>query len=484
MLTWLKNPALVQEVGIRLPELFAERMRMQLGPQWEGFCRSLGEEPVVSVRLHPERWKGELPRERVPWCPAGYYLERRPQFTLDPWFHGGAYYVQEAASMFPEQAFRNLRLPSPALVLDLCAAPGGKSTHLLSLLSPGDLLVSNEVIRGRTAVLVENIAKWGYPNTVITCSDPARFGSLGPLFDLVVADVPCSGEGLFRKDPASLKEWSAPNAGHCSLRQKRILAEAWKCLKPGGYLLYSTCTYNPAENEENIEWLGSHPGAFPVEIPVPPEWNAETLRKGAFAGYAFYPHKTRSEGFFMAVAGKRGEPPTNPRLRSLPVRWTMAPSRLLHTLRSWILPGTGTEFLINGDCCTLFPSRWLPLLSLLEKEIALCHPGTRAATLHGDSLNPQQDLAHSLFMEHAAFPGYPLPLDLALEFLKRMTIPPGPPGKGWQWVSYREIPLGWIRNLGSRTNNYFPHERRIRMQTTGAPLPWHQTLPPPPSHAS
>ncbi|HNU77738.1 MAG TPA: RNA methyltransferase [Prolixibacteraceae bacterium] len=457
-----------------LPRHFAERMKISLGDGYRDFEISLGAVPPVSVRLNPEKWNGAVPAERVPWCSSGYYLSERPLFTADPWFHGGAYYVQEPASMFLEHAFRSLKLPSRALVLDLCGAPGGKTTHLLSLLRPGDLLVSNEVIRNRAAILVENCVKWGFPNMVVTNNDPADFGKVKELFDLIITDAPCSGEGLFRKDAASLREWSPENAALCAARQKRILAEAWKCLKPGGTLIYSTCTWNPEENEKNMEWLVTESEAVSVELKPEPAWNIHTLRYRNITGYQFLPHKAPGEGFFLAVVRKPGMPgPTSfpglPLKQLLPVRKSAAAS-----FAHWIQPGLPWTFLARGNEIFLFQEPWLPALSLFEKQLRILQPGTTVATAVNDQFNPHPALAHSLFLKRDAFPCVMPGLADAIRFLHREGIPAGQAGKGWVLVTYRDVPLGWLKNLEHRTNNYFPPDRRIRMAIKDVPIPWHE----------
>lgn len=208
--------------------------------------------------------------------------------------------------MFLEQLCRVVWPEKPALVLDLCGAPGGKTTHLMSLLQPGDLLVANEVIRSRARILQENVTKWGIPGVVVTSGDPAAFASLGEIFDLIVVDAPCSGEGLFRKEPRAAEEWSPDHTRLCASRQKRILSEAWKCLRPGGAMVYSTCTFNPDENEENLEWLAQTAGASFLEVVPDPDWGIETSVHGKVTGYRFYPHRLRGEGFFAAVVRKEG----------------------------------------------------------------------------------------------------------------------------------------------------------------------------------
>ncbi len=389
---------------VSLPFSFQERMRKRLGEEYRDFESSFAGEPPVSVRVNPSKWTGACTEEKVPWCSTGYYLEERPLFTADPWFHGGAYYVQEPASMFLEQALRSLDLPHPALVLDLCGAPGGKTTHLLSLLHPGDLLVANEVIRSRAAILLENTIKWGHPNVVVTNSDPEDFGNMGDSFDLIVADAPCSGEGLFRKDHGSVGEWSPNNAAHCASRQKRILAEAWKCLKPGGTLIYSTCTWNPEENEENIDWLVTRSGAVPVEIETKPEWHIQTIRHRNVTGYQFFPHLTKGEGFFLAVVRKPGNPVHGSLNRQLPKQFAPVQKNISEMLGKWtdpIFPGT---FLCKDNVCSLFPSAWLPELAFLEKNVRVMQPGTPVATGIKEQFNPHPALAHSLILNRQAFP--------------------------------------------------------------------------------
>ncbi len=457
-----------------LPEDFSDRMRKRLGERYSGFEASLSDKAPVSIRVNPAKWSERRPDDPVPWCSTGYYLQERPLFTADPWFHGGAYYVQEAASMFLEQAFRSVILPDKAMVLDLCGAPGGKSTHLLSLLRRDDLLVANEVIRSRAMVLRENLAKWGNPGVVVTQNDPKDFALLPPLFDLVVADAPCSGEGLFRKDHGAIAEWSLSNAAHCAARQKRILADAWNCLKPGGYLIYSTCTFNPAENEENIAWLTRQTGASPVEVNIRPEWNIDTIRFENITGYQFLPDRTRGEGFFMAVVRKQGDPGNFIRHRLAGRRWQMAPKPAASELGGWISSDHDVAFLVRENDFFLFPAEWLFALDVMEKHLRILQPGTQVASIGGTQLNPHPELAHSLVLNPASFLARAVDLPEAIRFLRKENLSAGTAPKGWMLVSYGGIPLGWLKNLGSRSNNYFPSGRRIRMNISSLSLPWHE----------
>ncbi|MDE5701230.1 MAG: RsmB/NOP family class I SAM-dependent RNA methyltransferase, partial [Bacteroides sp.] len=265
---------------MELPVSFVDYTRSLLGDAEYGrLSEALSAEQPVSIRLNEAKYpvaSSPLSGDgscRVPWTSAGFYLSRRPTFTFDPLFHAGCYYVQEASSMFVEQALRQYMSTAPVVALDLCAAPGGKSTHVRSLLPEGSLLVANEVIRNRSQILAENLTKWGHPDVVVTNNDPADFAPLTSFFDVILTDVPCSGEGMFRKDPVAVNEWSPENVDVCWQRQRRILSDIWPCLKPGGLLVYSTCTYNTKEDEENIRWMRDTFGAEILPLDIPADWN-------------------------------------------------------------------------------------------------------------------------------------------------------------------------------------------------------------------
>ncbi|MDX1666694.1 MAG: RsmB/NOP family class I SAM-dependent RNA methyltransferase, partial [Saprospiraceae bacterium] len=272
-----------------LPEAFLQRTRQQLGDEFEAFVRALDGPPPVSIRLHPRK-KFSLPENtgKVKWCPGGLYLPERPVFTLDPHFHAGAYYVQEASSMFLSEAVRQwIDLSQPLRVLDLCAAPGGKTTLLNSLLPEGSLLLSNETIASRFRILKENATRWGYANTCLSQADPAALSEIDGFFDLVVVDAPCSGEGLFRKDRNARQEWSEELVDFCAGRQKRILTDALGLLAPGGTLVYCTCTYSREENEDNAHWLCEEMDLIPRKMTLSSEWGIEEQTYG----YQLYPHR-------------------------------------------------------------------------------------------------------------------------------------------------------------------------------------------------
>ena len=303
---------------MQLPEDFVRETRLLMGEaRFSGYLEAFNEEALVSIRLNPKLYPGARPQPQKPptgawpqyqvsWCPEGYYLEGRPQFTFDLLFHAGCYYVQEAASMFVTHILRELSILSPLNVLDMCAAPGGKSTAMLSVLPEGSMLVSNEPIPTRAQILLENITKWGAKNCTVTNNYPRDFKKAKAKFDLILCDVPCSGEGMFRKDPATISEWSLQNVEKCWRLQREIVADAWECLNPGGILIYSTCTFNTKENEENVRWIMDTYDAEVIDIPTDPSWHITgSLLEGFDAPvYRFIPGITRSEGLFVCVLRK------------------------------------------------------------------------------------------------------------------------------------------------------------------------------------
>ena len=261
------------------------------------FSDGLNEEAPVSIRINRLKSRGRSvagTAVNVPWCGDGRYLPQRPDFTFDPLLHAGCYYVQEASSMFVHHVLRSL-VSTPVLMLDMCAAPGGKSTAAASALPEGSILMSNEPVRARANILAENMMKWGSPDVIVTNNYPRDYVRSGLDFDVILCDVPCSGEGMFRKDEGAVEEWSPQNVDACSRLQREIVADAWQCLRPGGLLIYSTCTFNATENEENIRWIVDELGGMPV---------GSLLADFTAPVYRFIPGCTRGEGLFMAVLRK------------------------------------------------------------------------------------------------------------------------------------------------------------------------------------
>ena len=414
---------------MQLPEDFIRETRQLMGSErFSRYMEAFDKEAPVSIRLNPQplgdgssvaennsAHSGQplknRPRmaEQVPWCSEGFYLSGRPQFTFDPLFHAGCYYVQEAASMFITHILRTIINYQLSIVnsLDMCAAPGGKSTAMLSVLPEGSTLVSNEPIPTRAQILLENITKGGAENCIVTNNYPRDFRKAKARFDLILCDVPCSGEGMFRKDPATIGEWSLQNVEKCWRLQREIVADAWECLNPGGILIYSTCTFNTKENEENVRWIINEYDAEPIAIPTDPSWGITgSLLEGFSAPvYRFIPGTTKSEGLFICVLRKSG----NSKVTSSP-------------------PELGGA---RGG--------------LNMRSLKVFRPPLTPPDSGGEN------------------PRVGLPYFEALRYLRgeALVLPPDTP-RGLVTVSYKGFPLGPVKNIGSRANNLYPKPWRIK----------------------
>ena len=444
------------------PQAFIKREQSHLGAAWVAFVKAHQQPPPVSIRYNPSKWSPANMLTPVPWASHATYLRDRPSFTLDPTFHAGAYYVQEASSMFLEQAFKQTVSSNSQLnVLDLCAAPGGKSTHLLNLLAPDSLLVSNDAIRSRASILSENIQKWGHNNVVVTNNDPADFQRLPGFFDVIVVDAPCSGEGLFRKDPGAMKEWSEENVLLCSKRQRRILADVWPSLKSGGILIYSTCTYNEFENEENIAWLHEQNGIESISLRIQDDWNIDSHSRNGIHGYRFFPHRVKGEGFFMTVVRKT-EAQSIMRL-SGKSKFLGPAKKIKERLSDWVLKPDQKTFILRNDSIQCFPTEKMAAIETLVQSLHVVTAGTYLAMVKHEKLIPEHALAVSIELNRSAFNASDLEKEDALQFLRKenFLFPLGE--KGFSLVTYQNIPLGWVNVLDNRINNLYPSEWRIRM---------------------
>lgn len=446
------------------PVAFQEVMQRRLGVEWPAFAEAMQRPSPVSIRSNPRKHFTGTGLEPVPWSTTGFYLKERPVFTLDPLFHAGAYYVQEASSMFVEFAFNHAVSKDQKLrVLDLCGAPGGKSTLLASLISSGSLLVANEVIRSRAGILAENLQKWGTDNVVVTNNDPEDFQSLKGFFDVMVVDAPCSGEGLFRKDPEAIKEWSEENVNLCCKRQRRILADVWSALKENGILIYSTCTYNTFENEDNLRWLAAEQEIEFISLPVDSSWGIEVIDDGKIKGYRFYPHKVNGEGFFLSVIRKK-EKEDGIRIKE-PKNGFAAPNKkTLETIQSWVLEPREKKFIQRNDVLQFFPASLRAEIEFLAKELKLVTAGTFMATLKHDKVIPEHAMALSASLNPSHFNVHAVTLEDALKYLRKETLPADGSTLGFSLVTYQDTPLGWVNVLSNRINNLYPAEWRIRMK--------------------
>ena len=444
---------------------------------------------VTSVRLNPAKWQGggdvsgvwrgdedssgawrgdagmQVQMKKIPWSSWGYYLSERPSFTFDPLFHAGAYYVQEASSMYLEQALRQtVELSRPLKVLDLCAAPGGKSTLIQSILPEDSLLVSNEVIRSRAGVLQENMIKWGAAGVVVTNNDPADLGRLENYFDVIVVDAPCSGSGLFRREPEAIEEWSPDNVQLCHQRQQRILSDIWPALRKDGVLIYSTCSYSKEEDEEILDWMITALGATSCQLQVDPAWHIveSQSEKGGY-GYRFYPDKLEGEGFFIAAVRKEeGDTFTYPKSKRQGIE--KLSRKDVEELKGWVKEVEALSFFRHEDMIRALPAALMEDLSYLQSFCYLKKAGVLLGKPSVKEFIPDHELAMSTMIGEQ-LSAVELSREEAIGYLRkdelRMAGDKLQGARGWTLVRYQGQNLGWIKVLPNRINNYYPKEWRI-----------------------
>lgn len=421
---------------MQLPKEFEEYTRSLMGEElYSKLISGLAATPPVSIRLNPfkvakdayledEEQLNGLQLTPVPWAKDGYLLSERPSFTLDPLFHAGAYYVQEASSMFLDFIIRQL-VKEPVTMLDLCAAPGGKTTCAMAALPEGSILYSNEPIRTRANILAENVMKFGHPDIIVTNNYAKDYAKAKKTFDVILTDVPCSGEGMFRKDPNAINEWSTSNVDSCWKLQRSIVEDIWQCLKPGGILIYSTCTFNAHEDEENVQWIIDNLGADPIALEgVKEEWNITGALKGNLPVYRFIPGKTKGEGLFMAVMRKKGEP-------------------------------------TQGSTPTILKKE--RKISMKEKGLKVMTHGINPPTQKGKKTIPDISLALSINQKENDYPHVDVDRQTAINYLRReaITLPADTP-RGIVTITYKGLGLGFANNIGNRANNLYPQEWRIK----------------------
>jgi 16S rRNA C967 or C1407 C5-methylase (RsmB/RsmF family)/NOL1/NOP2/fmu family ribosome biogenesis protein len=417
----------------------------------------------TSIRANPFKRSVLKTDDQVPWCPEGYYLNTRPSFTFDPLFHSGCYYVQEASSMFIDHILKYIRqnINEPIKVLDLCAAPGGKSTLINSAIGSNDLLVSNEIIKTRVPVLCDNLNRWGTANSIVSNNDPRDFTRLTGFFDTILVDAPCSGSGMFRKDPAAMNEWSDANVNLCHQRQERILADIYPALKEDGHLIYSTCSYSHQENEEILDWLCREFEMESIRIPINKDWGiveTESPEQKAW-GYRFYPGKVKGEGLFAACLKKKAEADEPPFAKSKGHQKLALLE--IELIKNYIIdPNAYYYNKVNDD--------WLAInrvhkesLDVLQRYLYIKKSGVRIGKLMGNDLIPDHELALSIYINKDKVLQTPLSYDQAIQYLRRENIDIDVNGKGWSLMTFEGQPLGWAKLLPNRINNYYPKELRI-----------------------
>lgn len=385
---------------------FITLLHEQLGEESQMLLEALETPSPCSVRINPLKPANSIAGHTledllpVPWCPDAYYLPNRPQFTLDPALHQGRYYVQEASSMLLWQALEQ-HVSRFARVMDVCAAPGGKSTLTAAYLNEEGCLLSNEPIHPRDYILLENCTKWGHLNHQVCSQYPQQFGrGLHEQFDCLIVDAPCSGEGMFRKEKKAIEDWSMKNVQDCVSRQQEILDAVIPLLKPNGILIYSTCTYNRHEDEEQVNWLLQEHDMQALPLQLDPTWGI----CGSEMGYHCYPHRVQGEGFFLAVLRKS-----------------------------------------EGEACNVQPweklMRCVRLLQADEQQIKICQ---------------------NQYLQE--FPHWEVDRETALQYLRQeaLRIDMQETPRGLVVLTYEQQPLGFVKHIGSRQNNLYPKEWRIR----------------------
>ena len=420
-------------------------------------------EQPVSIRLNPFKPTGVFNHlKTVPWCDKSYYLPERISFIKDPLFHAGCYYVQEASSMFLETALKQtVDFRRDLTVLDLCASPGGKSTLINSLLSENSLLVSNEVIKTRVGALAENLSKWGRANVMVANSDPKNFGSLNGYFDVIVVDAPCSGSGLFRKQADAIEHWSEENVIHCSQRQQRILEDILPALKPGGLLIYSTCSYSTEENEQIGDYLLEKEFES-IQLNPEKQWGIiETQSTNKAWGYRFFPHLVNGEGFFISAFRKKEGDEEIEYYRSKKNPVDKPNKEELSILSNFVEENQLQHIIKQKEFFFLINAKIEADLKLLGEHLGIRKKGTLLGEIKGKDFIPHHELALSVHLKKDVST-IDVEEETALKFLKKSDIKcPDNKPRGFCVVKFNNHPVGWIKNLGNRSNNYLPKEWRI-----------------------
>ncbi|MCM1450361.1 MAG: hypothetical protein NC082_08460 [Clostridiales bacterium] len=451
-------------ISERFKQMIAGLAAME--PRVAGLIEALEDTaPTVSVRFNrrkvsqlPPHVAGEPLGKDVPWCDRGFNLARRPSFTLDPMLHMGLYYVQDASSMFIYHAIKEITrdIDHPVVYLDACAAPGGKTTAAIDSLPEGSLIVANEWDYKRAGILRENITKWGYGNTVVSRGDTARFRKLKSTFDIIAADVPCSGEGMMRKDPEAVAQWSPSLVHQCATRQREIIDNLWPALKEGGFFIYSTCTFNRLENEEIVQYMADTLGAEPVALSTLPQWDILPGIGTSVPCCRFMPHCVEGEGLFMAVMRKRSGVTAHGEGRQKPSR----PAKNAVKLPRWVPDILSVKSI--GDTLWGIEREWTPLVERLCSTLDVIAPGVELGVVKGRDLIPAQGAAMWTRLDTSLTECHEVDITAALNYLRRdtLTLSEGTP-RGHVLLTHHGMPLGWVKNLGNRANNLYPAPWRI-----------------------
>ncbi len=448
-----------ESIRVSVPEGFIEEMRLEPGIDADALVDALDREPSTGVRLNSRKNNASLfeDAECVKWCATGRYLESRPVFTLMPELHAGAFYVQDPSSMIHREIVARLA-DSPCVLVDFCAAPGGKTTAAIDALPDGSVVIANEYEPSRVGALKENLIKWGYPGVAVVNAPTSELRSLAGTVDIALVDAPCSGEGMMRKEPDARSQWSKGLIAGCAALQREIVADAAETLRPGGYLVYSTCTFNRTENEDMLDYMASELGLESVDLHLDDEWGIPDGLTGRPAK-RFMPHLTRGEGLFVAVMRKPfGESDRRKRKRrTLRPKQAMAGGVMLRDKENYMI--CDRDGMVVG-----IPFALAEVLDRLPEKTRVVCAGVELGEVKGKDFIPSQAIALSTSLRRDIYPEVELSRSAALAYLRKenVDLPDGTP-RGYVLATFRGLPLGWLKNLGNRCNNLYPKNWRIRM---------------------
>lgn len=454
----------------QLPEKFVATLTAELGAEeCQALCAALDTPATVAIRLHHDKPSKAADGARpIAWSQGGYYLDERPSFTTDPAFHAGAYYVQEPSSQFVGYLLRPIIERTPRLrLLDLCAAPGGKSTLYSSLVGCDGLVVANEINRQRAAVLADNVRKWGVGNVAVTNNDPAHFAGFEQWFDVVAVDAPCSGEGMFRKTPEARDEWNDGSAAMCAERQLKILQDIWPTLRADGTIIYSTCTFNRTEDEGLLErfseWVGEEELEAADEVSVGEDWGIVCGRVGVWQTFRFMPHRAEGEGFFAAIARKSsnaGGKSRNPKSRKM--IFSAPDKKSVAELERWIKEPQKMKWAAINDTYYGYYASHADDMRVLAESMTVIHSGVCMGQIFKGKLKPEHSLAMFTNLNTSAIPTVEVSREMALDYLRRGDIGVCEQmAEGINLLCFEGLPLGWIKRVGNRSNNLYPNSLRI-----------------------
>ena len=449
-----------------LPVAFTERMRKQLGAEEaERLFEALDSVSPVAVRLNPAKCGDEgvwSDGEAIAWSKNGRKLKERPSFTLDTAFHAGAYYVQEAASQFIDYIVSQEDLQGKR-VLDMCSAPGGKTTIYSTAVGEDGLVVANEYVRSRANILADNVRKWGMGNVLVTNNAPEHIAQFEGWFDLVAVDAPCSGEGMFRKEEVAREDWSEEAVKMCAARQLSIVREAWQSLKDGGLFIYSTCTFNEDEDEGLLRAFIEEVGEVfepSQRVEIEETWGVVRGEVGDFQTFRFFPHKTDSEGLFVAVA-RKAEPTTQrtPKARKRVMQEVDKNSR--KELMRYLQQPDNYTFAMVADTIYAYRTEQFKAVQALSEGLTAICSGVAMGQIFKGKLKPDWALSQYVGFERKSVAVEEVDESRALDYLRKKDIAVGNMAEGINLITHKGRALGFAKRVGVRCNNLYPNSLKI-----------------------